>query len=191
MHVQPLAIPDVLLIAPRIFGDDRGYFFETFQVDRYARAGMRLPFVQDNLSMSRRGVLRGLHLQHPHDQGKLVWVPFGAVLDVAVDVRVGSPTFGQWVSAVIDDKNHHQLYIPPGFAHGFCVTSDTALFAYKCTELYHPETELGVAWNDPDLAIPWPMESPELNAKDRAYPPLRAIDPARLPRYEPPPASRG
>jgi dTDP-4-dehydrorhamnose 3,5-epimerase len=140
--------------------------------------------VQDNLSRSRHGTLRGLHLQNPHAQGKLVSVVEGEVFDVAVDVRLGSPTFGKWVGVLLSDKNHHQLYVPPGFAHGFCVTSENALFSYKCTDLYHPESELGVAYDDPELAISWPVSSPLVGAKDKANLPLSKIDPARLPRYQ-------
>jgi dTDP-4-dehydrorhamnose 3,5-epimerase len=179
------ALPGVVIVEPKVFGDARGYFLETFHVERYAAAGIRGPFVQDNMSRSARGILRGLHLQQPRPQGKLVWVVDGAVLDVAVDVRVGSPTFGKWVSALLSEQNHHQLWVPPGFAHGFCVTSESALFSYKCTDLYHPEAELGVAYDDPALGIPWPVSAPELSAKDKANLPLAKIDPAKLPRYTP------
>jgi dTDP-4-dehydrorhamnose 3,5-epimerase len=185
MRVESTSLPGVLLIEPRVFGDERGFVFETFRATRYGAAGISLPFVQDNVCMSRRGVVRGLHLQHPHDQGKLVWVLQGEVYDVAVDVRVGSPTFANWVAVMLSDKNHLQLYIPPGFAHGFCATSESALFAYKCTDEYHPEDELGVAFDDPELAIPWPVESPQVNARDRANLPLAQIDKSRLPRYLP------
>jgi dTDP-4-dehydrorhamnose 3,5-epimerase len=183
MRVTPQAIPDVLLVEPKVFGDPRGYFFETYSATRYAEAGIEGPFVQDNVSRSRRGILRGLHLQHPHDQGKLVFVLDGEVLDVAVDVRVGSPTFGRWVSALLSSENKHQLWVPPGFAHGFCVTSEHALFAYKCTDLYSPEDELGVAYDDSELAIPWPVAEPLLSDKDRRHPPLSAIAREKLPRY--------
>ncbi|HEX5656403.1 MAG TPA: dTDP-4-dehydrorhamnose 3,5-epimerase [Polyangiales bacterium] len=183
MEVIPQALPEVLLIKPKVFGDARGYFIETFNSERYVQAGIALPFVQDNLSKSRRGILRGLHLQNPHAQGKLVSVVEGEVFDVAVDVRVGSPTFGKWVSALLSAENHHQLWVPPGFAHGFAVTSETALFSYKCTDLYHPEAEVGVAFDDPALGIPWPVDAPELSAKDKANLPLAQIDPAKLPRY--------
>lgn len=185
MRVIPQSIPDVLLIEPQVFGDERGFFLETWHAQRYADAGLTIPFVQDNVSRSSRGVLRGLHLQHPHDQGKLVWVVEGEVFDVAVDVRIGSPTFGKWVFASLSDKNHCQLYIPPGFAHGFCVVSESALFSYKCTDLYQPTCELGVAFDDPALGIPWPVDHPVINAKDKSYPPLSAVDPARLPRLAP------
>jgi dTDP-4-dehydrorhamnose 3,5-epimerase len=184
MEVIPQEIPEVLLIKPKVFGDERGYFIETFQSQRYLGSGMPLPFVQDNLSRSRRGTLRGLHMQQPHAQGKLVSVVEGEVYDVAVDVRVGSPTFGRWVGITLSDKNHHQLYVPPGFAHGFCVTSESALFAYKCTDLYHPQCEVGVAFDDPALGIPWPVSSPLVSAKDRANLPLAQIDRAKLPAYE-------
>jgi dTDP-4-dehydrorhamnose 3,5-epimerase len=183
MEVIPQSLPEVLLIKPKVFGDARGYFIETYNAERYQQAGITLPFVQDNLSKSRRGILRGLHLQNPHTQGKLVSVVEGEVFDVAVDVRVGSPTFGKWASAVLSADNHHQLWVPPGFAHGFCVTSESALFSYKCTDLYHPEAEIGIAFDDPALAIPWPVREPELSAKDRANAPLSQIDPAKLPRY--------
>jgi len=183
MNVKPLRVPDVLLIEPKVFGDERGFFTETYSQTRYAEAGVALPFVQDNLSKSARGVLRGLHLQHPTGQGKLVSVVVGEVFDVAVDVRWGSPTFGQWASAMLSGENHHQLYIPPGFAHGFCVTSEVAWFAYKCTAPYHREAELGVRWNDPEIGIAWPIAAPVLSTKDAEYPPLREIPPERLPPF--------
>lgn len=183
MEVIAQEIPDVLLIKPKVFGDERGYFIESYQTERYAAAGVRLPFVQDNMSRSRHGTLRGLHLQEPHGQGKLVTVLEGEVFDVAVDVRIGSPHFGRWVAAWLSGQNHHQMYIPPGFAHGFCVTSEHALFFYKCTELYHPEAELGVAYNDPELAITWPVATPLVSGKDQQNAPLSKIDRAKLPRY--------
>jgi dTDP-4-dehydrorhamnose 3,5-epimerase len=184
MQVTPLSLSEVLLIEPQVFGDERGYFKETYHAQRYAQAGMRLAFVQDNVSRSRHGILRGLHLQHPHAQGKLVSVSEGEVFDVAVDVRVGSPNFGKWVGVTLSAQNHHQLYVPPGFAHGFCVTSEMAVFVYKCTDLYHPETELGVAFDDPALAIVWPVAAPIVGDKDRKNLPLSKIDPNKLPRYE-------
>jgi len=186
MQVQSTQLPDVLLCMPKVFGDERGYFLETFQAQRYADAGIAGPFVQDNLSHSRKGILRGLHLQHPQAQGKLVYVLQGEVFDVAVDVRVGSPNFGRFASAVLNGDNRHQLYIPPGFAHGFCVTSDSATFAYKCTEYYSPSTELSVLWSDPDLGIPWPEQHPQLSAKDEAGQRLRDIPHDRLPIYRQP-----
>jgi dTDP-4-dehydrorhamnose 3,5-epimerase len=184
MKVTPQAeLPEVLLIEPQVFGDERGFFKETFHAQRYQGAGMPFPFVQDNVSRSRQGILRGLHLQNPYAQGKLVSVLEGEVFDVAVDVRVGSPNFGKWVGITLSAQNHRQLYVPPGFAHGFVVTSEFALFVYKCTDLYHPETELGVAFDDPALAIHWPVAQPIVGDKDRKNLPLAQIEPSKLPRY--------
>ncbi|AFE10124.1 dTDP-4-dehydrorhamnose 3,5-epimerase [Corallococcus coralloides DSM 2259] len=173
MKVTPLAIPDVLLIEPKVFGDDRGFFLESFHAKRYADVGVVGPFVQDNLSRSVKGTLRGLHFQEPNAQGKLVQCLAGAVWDVAVDIRKGSPTFGRWVAAELTGENKHQLWVPAGFAHGFCVVSDSADFFYKCTALYSPESERSVAWNDPDLAIPWPVKEPLLSPKDQRAPQLK------------------
>jgi dTDP-4-dehydrorhamnose 3,5-epimerase len=183
MKVTPLEIPEILLVEPKVLGDARGYFVETFQAERYAEVGIRERFVQDNLSLSCRGTLRGLHLQHPRGQGKLVYVVEGEVFDAAVDVRVGSPSFGKWAGMRLSSRDHRQMYIPPGFAHGFCVVSEHALFAYKCTDVYLPQQELGVAWNDPALAIPWPISQPIISEKDQHFLPLAAIDPARLPQW--------
>lgn len=183
MQVQQTSLPGVMLIEPAVFGDARGFFFESWHAERYAQAGVAHAFVQDNISRSQRGILRGLHLQNPFAQGKLVYVLEGEVFDVAVDTRLGSPTFGKWTGHVLSSENKRQLYIPPGFAHGFCVTSEAALFAYKCTELYHPETEISVAWNDPALGIDWPIHSPALSAKDQKAVPLAEIPKERLPRY--------
>lgn len=177
------AIPGVVILEPRVFGDARGFFMETWNQARYAEAGLPAGFVQDNLSFSRRGVLRGLHFQNPKAQGKLVYVLQGEVFDVAVDIRRGSPTFGQSVSARLSSDNKRQFYVPPGFAHGFCVTSETALFAYKCTELYSPKDEASILWNDPALAIDWPIDAPELSDKDRAAPRLSDFPQDRLPDY--------
>jgi len=184
VKITSMSLPEVLLFEPKRFGDARGYFLETWHEERYAAAGIKLGFVQDNLSRSAHGILRGLHLQHPNAQGKLVYVLAGEVFDVAVDARAGSPNFGKWTGALLSSEDHRQLWIPPGFAHGFCVTSDTALFAYKCTALYSVADELGVAWNDPAIAIPWPVAEPQLSAKDKTLPRLADIDPARLPRYQ-------
>jgi dTDP-4-dehydrorhamnose 3,5-epimerase len=184
VKITNMSLPEVLLIEPKRFGDARGYFLETWHEERYATAGFKQRFVQDNLSCSAHGILRGLHLQHPNDQGKLVYVLAGEVFDVAVDVRVGSPNFGKWTGALLSSEDHRQLWIPPGFAHGFCVTSDTALFAYKCTALYSVANELGVAWNDPAIAVAWPVAQPQLSTKDKVLPRLADIDPARLPRYQ-------
>ena len=185
MRVEPTKLNAVLRIEPKVFGDPRGYFFETWQRERYHLSGLPREFVQDNVSRSAHAILRGLHLQEPFGQGKLVQVLDGEVYDVAVDVRHGSPTFGRWVAETLSGENHLQLYIPPGFAHGFCVTSDYALLAYKCTELYHPETELSVLWNDPGLGITWPLKDPVLSKKDAAGVRLADIPKERLPRYRP------
>ncbi len=184
MEVIESSLPGVLIIKPKVFGDERGYFVESYHYTRYQQAGIPGPFVQDNLSFSKKGTLRGLHLQHPHGQGKLVSVLQGEVFDVAVDVRPGSPHFGQWVGITLSEQNKHQLYVPAGFAHGFCVTSDEALFTYKCSELYHPENEMSVLWNDSDIGITWPSEHPQLSEKDRQALPLNKIDQKHLPRYE-------
>lgn len=174
MKVTPTDLPEVLLIEPKLHGDSRGFFYESFQSLRYAEAGILGTFVQDNHSRSVRSTLRGLHFQEPRAQGKLVQVLRGAVYDVAVDVRRGSPRFGKWVAIELSDASPNQLWIPPGFAHGFCVLSESADFFYKCTDYYAPETERSIAWNDPDLAIPWPVDEPLLSAKDRSAPGLAA-----------------
>jgi dTDP-4-dehydrorhamnose 3,5-epimerase len=167
------AIPDVFLIEPRVFGDDRGFFFESWNKKSLHDLGLDVDFVQDNHSRSQRGVLRGLHYQIQHAQGKLVRVTVGEVFDVAVDLRKSSPTFGQWVSFVLSAENRHMAWIPPGFAHGFCVTSDVAEFLYKTTDYWHPEFERSLLWNDPALAIPWPLaDFPQLAAKDEAGIPM-------------------
>lgn len=173
MEIQETRLPGVLLIEPRVFGDQRGYFMETWNQLRYSGAGLDVSFVQDNLSRSCRNTLRGLHYQDPSPQGKLVSVLEGEVFDVAVDIRPNSPTYGRWVGYFLSSENHRQLYVPPGFAHGFCVTSETALFSYKCTDYYNPATEGGIAWNDPDLGIAWPVKDPLLSNRDQQAPPLR------------------
>lgn len=184
MRVTPTEIAEVLHVEPVVRGDARGFFVETFQAERYAAAGVTGPFVQDNISRSAPGTLRGLHLQNPHPQGKLVWVLEGCVLDVAVDVRVGSPTFGQHVAHELDAERKNQLWVPGGFAHGFCVISETpATFVYKCTDYYAPDDELTVRWDDPALGIRWPVAEPTLSAKDGRAPRLEEIDPQRLPRW--------
>ncbi len=175
MKATRLAIPDVVLIEPKVFGDDRGFFMESFNQRAFnAATGTDHRFVQDNHSRSGRGVLRGLHYQIRQPQGKLVRVTSGAVFDVAVDLRKSSPTFGQWVGAELSDDNHHQLWVPPGFAHGFLVLSNSADFLYKTTDYYAPEHERSLAWNDPDLAIAWPEvgAAPTLSAKDAVAPSL-------------------
>lgn len=181
MKVTPLTIPEVMLLTPQRFRDARGMFFESWHNDRYAAVGVSGPFVQDNISESRRGVLRGLHFQHPNSQGKLVSVIRGAVFDVAVDVRCGSPSFGHWVGAELSVENGHQLWVPPGFAHGFLVLSDDAVFAYKCSEYYQPASEQSLRWNDPAIGIDWPGEVLLLSEKDAAAPLLAEIPPDRLP----------
>ena len=167
------SISDVWVIEPKVYGDDRGFFLETFQAERYATAGITLPFVQDNHSRSSKGVLRGLHFQKTKPQGKLVRVVRGEVYDVAVDIRLGSPTYGRWEAVVLSEDNKKQFWVPPGFAHGFMVISDFADFEYKCTDYYDPTDEGSLLWNDPDLNIPWPIESPVLSEKD-AWAPLLA-----------------
>ena len=183
MKVSRTALSEVLLIEPDVNQDERGFLFEHYQARRYAGIGIREQFVQDNVSFSEHGVLRGLHLQHPNAQAKLVSALAGEVYDVAVDVRSGSPTFGQWTAVVLSSDNRRQFYIPAGFAHGFCVTSETALVFYKCSSFYSPSTALTIAWNDPDLRIAWPVRQPRLSPADRTAPALAALDPARLPKY--------
>jgi len=168
MNIESTPLPGVLLIKPDVFGDARGFFLETWNRRRYREAGLDQEFVQDNVSLSRKGILRGLHFQNPCPQGKLVQALQGEVFDVAVDIRVGSPTFGQWFGALLSGENHHQLYVPEGFAHGFCVLSETALFSYKCTDFYNPSAEYSLRWDDPDLGITWPIDNPVLSAKDQS-----------------------
>ncbi len=175
MIIEPTPLPGLLKIQPDVFGDARGFFQETWNLRRYTEAGLDRHFVQDNLSYSRRGILRGLHFQNPRPQGKLVYVLEGEVFDVAVDVRADSPTFGQWYGATLSAENHLQLFVPEGFAHGFCVTSEFALFAYKCTDFYNPSAEFSLQWNDPAIGIEWPIQDPELSAKDREGLPLSAF----------------
>ncbi len=177
MIVRPMELPEVRLIEPRAFTDSRGYFFELFQAGSYEQHGIRTAFVQDNLSRSVRGVVRGLHFQLGRPQTKLIQVIRGAVFDVAVDVRRSSPTFGRWVSAILSDENHHQLLIPEGFAHGFCVLSDTADLLYKCSDYYAPQEERTLLWNDPDVNVAWPVQGePILSPKDSAGTPLATLD---------------
>ena len=175
MKVIETALPGVLIIEPKVFGDQRGFFLETFQAERYREAGITQPFVQDNHSRSQKGVLRGLHFQRSRPQGKLVSVSRGSVYDVAVDINPESPTCGQFVGVELNDDNHRQFWVPPGYAHGFCVLSDTADFQYKCTDLYYPEDEGGLIWNDPEVNIPWPVADPKLSAKDQSNPTLRQL----------------
>jgi len=184
MKVIETVLPGVLIIEPKVFGDARGFFLETFHKQRYEAAGIPangLGFVQDNHSRSSKGVLRGLHFQLENPQGKLVSAGAGVVFDVAADVNPDSATFGQWVGVELSEENHHQLWIPPGYAHGFCVLSDVADFQYKCTALYHPQSDAGVAWDDPQLDIQWPITAPLLSDKDRALPTLSEAKRERLP----------
>ncbi len=167
MKIIPSELHGVCVIEPKVFGDARGYFLETWNRRAFASAGVEVDFVQDNLSYSGRGTLRGLHFQNPHPQGKLVTVLAGEVFDVVVDVRVDSPTFGRWIGITLSAENRRQLYVPPGFAHGFCVTGESALFAYKCSDYYSPRDEVTLAWDDPDLGIDWPTREPVLSEKDR------------------------
>ena len=170
MEVVSTPIAGVLLIKPKIWADARGYFVETWQQERYTAAGINLPFVQDNHSMSTYGILRGLHFQKTRPQGKLVYVSLGKVFDVAVDIRPASPTFGQWYGVELTQENQWQLWIAPGLAHGFAVTSETAHFHYKCTDYYCPEDEGAIRWNDPTFNVRWPVANPRLSEKDAAAP---------------------
>lgn len=183
MQVDNTNLTGVLVITPKVHQDQRGFFFESFQVDRYREVGIEEAFVQDNVARSSRGVLRGLHYQLQYPQGKLVSVTSGEAFDVAVDIRVGSPTFGQWYGTVLSDTNHKQLYVPPGFAHGYCVITETADFIYRCTDYYHPEDEYGVKWNDPELNIQWPIDAPLLSEKDLHNSDLKSVDRNNLPKY--------
>jgi len=182
MKILNTDFPDVFVIEPTLFKDQRGFFFEHFQASRYRPLGAGGPFVQDNLSRSSRGVLRGLHLQNPNPQGKLVGVTRGRVLDVAVDVRLGSPTFGRHIAVELGDDDFRQLWIPRGFAHGFVVLSEAADFFYKCDELYSPSDEITIRWNDPQLSIDWRTSHPSLSERDARAPLLKDIP--NLPRYE-------
>lgn len=176
MRVLETALAGVKIIEPQVFGDSRGFFKETFSAERYRQeAGIEWPFVQDNHSRSTQGVLRGLHFQKQRPQGKLVSVTRGAVFDVAVDIDPQSPTCGQYVGVELSDDNHRQLWIPPGYAHGFCVLSDIVDFVYKCTDYYHPEDEGGLAWNCPHVGIEWPIQQPRLSTKDQVYPDLKGL----------------
>jgi len=183
MNIKETKLAGVLILEPKVFSDDRGYFLETWNNIRYEQAGITGPFVQDNISFSKKGVLRGLHFQYPQSQGKLIQVLSGEVLDVIVDIRVGSSTYSQWIGEVLSESNHRQIYVPPGFAHGYCVTSEAALFSYKCTDFYNPATEHGIIWNDPDIGIEWPIEQPVLSPKDAVYPRLKDLRPENLPQF--------
>ena len=175
MEFRRLSLDGVILVAPSVFHDERGFFLETYHRDKYAAGGIPETFVQDNQSFSRQGVLRGLHAQLQYPQGKLVRAILGEIFDVAVDIRPDSPTFGKWVGEILSGDNARQLYVPPGFAHGFYVVSDTAYVQYKCTDVYRPGDEIGVVWNDPEIGIDWPVSDPVLNEKDRKAPRLAEI----------------
>ena len=182
MRVVPTAIPEVLILEPDVHKDGRGFFLETYHADRYREHGIVGPFVQDNHSRSIAGTLRGLHLQLRRPQGKLIRVIEGEILDVAVDVRRGSPTFGRWVSVALTAENFKQVYVPAGFAHGFCVVSPVAQVEYKCTDVYDPSSEIGIAWNDPALGISWPVAEPLLSRRDSGHPTLSEVTDT-LPRF--------
>ncbi|HKQ68578.1 MAG TPA: dTDP-4-dehydrorhamnose 3,5-epimerase [Polyangiaceae bacterium] len=184
MEVSRTQLPGVIVLTPKVFTDERGFFAEVWHQARYLDAGIRETFVQENVSRSARNVIRGLHFQNPRAQAKFVSVLEGEVYDVAVDIRVGSPTFGRATGVVLSAENHRQVYIPAGFAHGFCVTSESALFAYKCSDYYAPQSEWGIAWNDPDLEIDWPVASPVISEKDQTHPRLRQIERSKLPLYD-------
>jgi len=183
MKIIEKELAGVKIFEPKVFSDNRGFFLETWQKKNYKAAGVDLNFVQDNVSISKKGVLRGLHYQYPHSQAKLVQVLVGVVFDVTVDIRLGSETFGKWVSVELSETNHRQLYIPAGFAHGFCGISDKAVFSYKCTDYYAPAAEAGIIWNDPDIDIDWPVEKPKLSEKDGKYPKLADVPADRLPKF--------
>lgn len=183
MKVIDTRLPGVKVIEPQVFGDARGFFYESYNEAKYREAGIDRRFVQSNVSRSARGVLRGLHYQWPNPQGKLVSVLEGEVDDVVVDIRYGSPTFGRWVAAMLTSINHHQIWIPEGFAHGFCVVSEAATFCYQCTALYDPKADAGVRWNDAALGIDWPVAEPLLSEKDTGAPLLANIPAERLPVY--------
>jgi dTDP-4-dehydrorhamnose 3,5-epimerase len=180
MNVLTCELPGLLILEPKVFGDSRGFFMETWNLRRYREAGIPLDFVQDNISFSRRGTLRGLHFQNPTAQGKLLHVLQGEVFDVAVDIRQSSPTFGKWHGLTLSAENKRQFYIPPGFAHGFAVLSETALFQYKCTDFYTPSCEVTLQWDDPNVGIKWPVDSPLLSDKDRKGLSLRELPAEKL-----------
>ena len=185
MRILEAELEGVLIIEPDVFSDSRGFFMETYHQKRYADQGLKEIFVQDNLSYSARGTLRGLHYQHPHGQAKLVQAVSGEIYDVAVDIRRGSPNFGQWIGAQLSDEDRQQLYIPEGFAHGYCVLSETAFVMYKCSGFYAPDHEKGILWSDPGLGIAWTIENPLLSDKDGLSPCLHDVDPESLPLYNP------
>ncbi len=185
MKIIKTPLPGCLVIEPVVHGDARGFFYESFHAEKFAQAGLDLKFVQTNVSRSAQGVLRGLHYQWPHSQGKLVSVLEGEVYDVAVDIRRGSPTFGQWAAAVLSADNKRHFWVPEGFAHGFAVLSEQATFVYQCTALYDREADAGIRWNDAQIGVDWPLAQPSLSDKDQRAPFLSDVPPERLPPYTP------
>ncbi|MEA5122822.1 dTDP-4-dehydrorhamnose 3,5-epimerase [Xanthomonas floridensis] len=185
MKVIETSLPGCFVIEPRVLGDERGQFFEAWNAERFDQHGFPARFLQSNISTSTKGVLRGLHYQWPRPQGKLVSVLEGEVYDVAVDIRRGSPYFGQWTAAILSAENNRQFWIPEGFAHGFAVLSERAVFSYLCTDIYVHDADASVRWNDATIGVDWPISSPILSGKDRAAPLLEDIDDARLPVYQP------
>ena len=181
MNCIETGIPGLVIIEPNIYGDARGYFMETWHSDRYAKAGLPTRFVQSNVSRSSAGVIRGLHYQYPNPQGKLVQVLDGRIYDVAVDIRTDSPTFRQWIGVELSAENHRQLYVPEGFAHGFCVVGEAATISYMCTRVFSPKDDASIAWDDPDIGVKWPITPQSLSAKDRDAPRLSDVSPQRLP----------
>jgi dTDP-4-dehydrorhamnose 3,5-epimerase len=184
VNIIKTTLPGVIEIEPDVYADKRGFFMETYHQLRYKDCGIDRTFVQDNLSFSLRGTLRGLHFQYPRAQAKFIQALKGEVFDVVVDIRQGSPHFGQWAGAILSDQNKRQLYVPEGFAHGFCVLSERALVHYKCSDFYAPESEGGILWSDPDLNIDWPLKTPVLSEKDSRYRFLRDLPADRLPIFE-------
>ena len=181
MNITETSLPGILIVEPRVYGDERGFFLETYHLERFREAGIPGPFVQDNHSRSQRGVLRGLHYQEPKQQGKLVRCSRGAMFDVAVDIRIGSPQFGKWFAIELNDRDQRMMWVPPGFAHGFCALTDDCDVTYKCTGYYDPPSEQGILWNDPDIGIRWPIAEPRLSTKDAVAPRLK--DAPVLPSY--------
>ena len=183
MQIHPTRLDGLVIIEPKVFTDPRGFFFESYHNHRYRENGIPCSFVQDNQSFSIKNTLRGLHYQYPHGQAKLVSVIKGEVFDVAVDIRRSSPTFAQWEGVHLTERNHLQLFIPEGFAHGFCVLSDDAVFSYKCSDYYTPSAEHGIVWNDPDIGIIWPVKNPLLSEKDSRYPRLTDMSKSDFPVF--------
>ena len=184
MKITATDFPGLFILVPAVYNDDRGYFFESFSAEHFINAGLNLEFKQDNQSKSAKGVLRGLHYQLKHGQGKLVRCVLGEIYDVALDIRKGSPTFGKVFASTLNDNDHQAVYVPPGFAHGFCVLSNEAIFEYKCTEKYYPEDEYGILWNDKTANIQWPIKEPFLSNRDMSFPALAEQDESLLPVFE-------